>query len=889
MKSIAAKILGMVPWGRSKASATEVPKGPEQLPAPIPMPMPLAMPAIAGTEPGWLRVLSAEQLLATVKAGRALEAIWRQSRQSAQVWERDLLPAIHRYAEFVQLMPASEAHHHAHAGGLLSHTLEMLVAAMIWRNAHLLPCGSQIEEIDAQRDQWSYVVFYCTLLHDIAKPMTDLRIGWRCDGMANATRWVATGGSLTQITSGRPAPEYLVDFTPKSQRDYGAHGRLAQLLLPRIAPETALKFLAHTPEALDALDKYLSGQDRDSLVAQIVRRADRLSTEQALKSCKKGRFPTSKAVPLIDLLMQAITSMLQAGTELPLNRSGGAAWVYDGAIWFVAKRLADSVREWIKKHEPEESVPGDSKNDRLFDTWQDYGVLELNPLTGQAVWHVTVHGQVAGSEPCSGQGGQGSYTHDLAMLKFPLAKVFPHESKYPAVMQGRLEVREKRKDDAGEGSGPAAEQAAPEAAAGRQVAAAAVNAPAVKRDARTSAEDKKLAAVMRDPVFKAPPAGVKPVAPKPEAAQPKADQPAPGPKAQKPAAVQLAPETAAVPAAATATRTPRPAPGPREPEAAPRSVAPEAAATAPSAAAPQALEIDPMEAAYLLDGDDFLEPLVPVAVSRSMKGGKAAQPPKAHAGSAAAPAQSSEAAAMPALPAPSPQTLEPADGLGQAPEAAAISLLAAARQQEPTGAPELAAALDPTPAHAPLPAPRSHSVSSEYRRLVDELDELPPVMARAAVTRPPQAGAPEPVLLLQELPDLDDGQGKPPPEPSELAMDFMYWVQQSLAKREMKFNETGAMVHFVEEGMALVSPRIFKEFAQAAAADAGEAAELATRVQRELIKCGWHLPGPNKINIVKYHIHAKGSVVGTLACVVLIQPGRFVQPVPPSNPALKMA
>ncbi|WP_280190795.1 MobH family relaxase [Delftia sp. PS-11] len=875
MKSFAAKILGMVPWGRANAKAVEVSKGLEPAPAAQATPMP----AITGTEPGWLRVLSAEQLLATVKAGRALEAIWRQSRQATQLWERDLLPAIHRYAEFVQLMPASEAHHHAHAGGLLSHTLEMLVAAMTWRNAYLLPGGSQIEEIDAQRDQWSYVVFYCTLLHDIAKPMTDLRIAWRCDGMADSIRWSATGGSLAQITAGRPAPEYLVDFAPKSQRDYGAHARLAQLLLPRIAPETALKFLAHTPEALDALDKYLCGQDRDSLVAQIVRRADKRSTEQALKSGPKGRFPTSKAVPLIDLMMQAVTSMLQAGTELPLNRSGGAAWVYDGAIWFVAKRLADAVREWIKKHEPDEAVPGDSKNDRLFDTWQDYGVLELNPLTGQAIWHVTVHGHAAE------QGAPGSYTHDLAMLKFPLAKVFAHESKYPAPMQGRLEVREKRKDDAGQGSSTAAEQGAPEAAPGPQVAGTAASAPAAKQEPKPNTEAKKMAAVMREPAFKAPPAAAKPVPAKPDAeAAPRALQAAPGSmvaepaptaKPSRPAPALLAPENAPVPSAPAAA----PTPAPKAPRPAPTVAAPETAAIAPLAA-PQADEIDPAEAAYLLDSDDFLEPLAPVAANRSMKGARPAPPSKAGAASAAAPAQSSKAAAMPARSAPSSPAPEPVAAPGQAPEAAATSQPVAATRPEAAGA----------PAPAPAPPPRSHSVSSEYRRLIDELDELPPVVVgRAAVTRPAQAGMPEPVLLRQELPDLDDGQAKPPPEPSQLAMDFMHWVQQSLTQREMKFNEAGAMVHFVEQGMALVSPLIFKKYAQAAAADTAEAAELATRVQRELIKCGWHLPGPNKTNIVKYEIHAKGSVVGNLSCVVLVQPSRFVLPVPPSNPALKMA
>ena len=127
------------------------------------------------------------------------------------------------------------------------------------------------------------------------------------------------------------------------------------------------------------------------------------------------------------------------------------------------------------------------------------------------------------------------------------------------------------------------------------------------------------------------------------------------------------------------------------------------------------------------------------------------------------------------------------------------------------------------------------------------------------------------------------------PEACELVTGFMHWIQRGLAQHEMRSNEAGAMVHFVEQGMALVSPLIFKKYAKATAVNTAEAAELAMRVQRELIKCGWHLPGPNKTNIVKYEIHAKGRVVGTLSCVVLVQPSRFVLPVPPSNPALKMA
>lgn len=286
------------------------------------------MPVLEGTERGWLRVLDAEELLRSLRAADALEAMWRQSRLAAVTWQRDLLPAIHRLAEFVQLMPASESHHHAHVGGLLTHTLEMTLAAMTWRNGHFLPAGAAIEQIDAERDEWTYVVFYAALLHDIAKPMTDLRIQWRAARMPEPLRWTPMGGSLMQLAAGRQQAEYRVEFTPRSARDYSAHSRLALTILHQIAPATALAFLARTPHALDTLTHYLSGQDRASLVAKIVMRADQASTAKALQQGSRARFDTATSVPLIELLMGALKAMLKSGTALPLNRSG-AVWTGD--------------------------------------------------------------------------------------------------------------------------------------------------------------------------------------------------------------------------------------------------------------------------------------------------------------------------------------------------------------------------------------------------------------------------------------------------------------------------------------------------------------------------------------------------------------------------------
>ena len=92
--------------------------------------------------------------------------------------------------------------------------------------------------------------------------------------------------------------------------------------------------------------------------------------------------------------------------------------------------------------------------------------------------------------------------------------------------------------------------------------------------------------------------------------------------------------------------------------------------------------------------------------------------------------------------------------------------------------------------------------------------------------------------------------------------------------------------------MALISPKIFKLYA-AQTGPEEQADAMGMQIQREVIKAGWHrmrqIEGGGKVNILRYQIIGKGNVpVASLAAVVLMDPDRFVLPVPPVNPVLKL-
>jgi hypothetical protein len=135
-------------------------------------------------------------------------------------------------------------------------------------------------------------------------------------------------------------------------------------------------------------------------------------------------------------------------------------------------------------------------------------------------------------------------------------------------------------------------------------------------------------------------------------------------------------------------------------------------------------------------------------------------------------------------------------------------------------------------------------------------------------------------------------------EPSEAALAFMRWVQQSLGDGSIKYNEAGALVHFVEAGMALVSPAIFREFATrfgepppaAGTAVKGGADRVGTSIQREVLRAGWHLPSPaDGTNIWTFNVSRRGGTkTSKLSVVVLADAHRWVMEPPPANPTLQL-
>ena len=115
---------------------------------------------------------------------------------------------------------------------------------------------------------------------------------------------------------------------------------------------------------------------------------------------------------------------------------------------------------------------------------------------------------------------------------------------------------------------------------------------------------------------------------------------------------------------------------------------------------------------------------------------------------------------------------------------------------------------------------------------------------------------------------------------------FIEWVRQGIADGTLPVNVRGALVHGVEDGLLLASPGIFRAFVRRDGVGQAEPGDAAKRLQREVLRTGWHLRTDGGVNLHGYAWKQDGRAAARIHGIVILSPGRFFDPVPAINPAL---
>ena len=358
-------------------------------------------------DPDGLVALPINELLAPYE--NLLKLIHQQVGVPEIHWKAVYLQFIKNFAEQVQLLPASESHHHSGAGGLLTHSLEVGLNALKIRKGKVLPVGASSEVIQEQKELWSYAIFTAAMLHDIGKPLTDQIITIISE---KPERILAP---LTEIIPVKAV--YRIKF--RRERKYRSHENVALLLAPKIIPSPGLDWITSNNDVLDDWSYCLTGRKSEAgAMGELVTQADQISTAQNLTGAANNPLPSAKVIPLSARLKTALIYLIDEGTTLPLDRQGAAGFVHDDKIWLMSKRVLDDIRIHMR-NEGQGGIPSD--NTRLMDELMQNGIITPSEAN-RATWKVKV--------TISNKDGN-KWENDFNLLCCPLSNLWPDPSAWP--------------------------------------------------------------------------------------------------------------------------------------------------------------------------------------------------------------------------------------------------------------------------------------------------------------------------------------------------------------------------------------------------------------------------------------------------------------------------
>ncbi|WP_223529315.1 MobH family relaxase [Pseudomonas sp. A-RE-23] len=334
---------------------------------------------------------SAQALLAEPRRQKLLDHIWQRTALSRPQFNQLYLDPIKRYAELVQLLPASESHHHAYPGGMLDHGLEVVAYALKLRQSHLLPSGTQPEIQIAQAEAWTAGIAYGALAHDLGKIGVDLHVEY-----ADGTVWHPWHGPIA-----RP---YRLRY--RKDRQYRLHGAAGGMLICQLLNRDILDWLCTFPELWASLIYNLAGQyEHAGELGSLVMQADQASVAQALGG-DPGKALTAPKHALQRKLLEGLRYLLSE--ELKLNQAQASdGWLTHDALWLVSKTVSDKLRAHLLS-QGIEGIP--EKNTAVFNVLQDHGIA-LPSADGKAIWKATVT-------------SENGWTHSFTFLKLSPALIW---------------------------------------------------------------------------------------------------------------------------------------------------------------------------------------------------------------------------------------------------------------------------------------------------------------------------------------------------------------------------------------------------------------------------------------------------------------------------------
>jgi conjugal transfer pilus assembly protein TraI len=245
-------------------------------------------------------------------------------------------PVIKRYAAFVHLLPASEAHHHSGAGGLFHHGLEVAFQVAQASQGRIFALDRGPAERRELEPRWRLAAGLAGLCHDVGKPVSDLSVSDR----EGRTTWRPLLGSLADWAAESGVNRYFLRWR---ECRHARHETFGLLVLERIlTPEVTSWLVDADPEVMQGLISAVAGIDDGAVLGSLVTEADRASVERDLRENRIDPAATSLGVPVDRYLLDAMRRLVRGG-RWQINVPGARLWMLAEGLHLVWPASAEDI------------------------------------------------------------------------------------------------------------------------------------------------------------------------------------------------------------------------------------------------------------------------------------------------------------------------------------------------------------------------------------------------------------------------------------------------------------------------------------------------------------------------------------------------------------------
>ncbi|MBV7547497.1 TraI domain-containing protein [Pseudomonas sp. PDM26] len=295
-------------------------------------------------------------------------------------FNRLILPVLDSFASFAHMLPASQAHHHRGAGGLLAHSLEVAVHAL---NA------CQVTSFDhdrfpadriKRRDRWNAAAVLAALMHDVGKPLYDLRV---TDASAEKV-WQPVANSIPEWAQENGVERYFFHWNPNR---HDVHKHLSTTMIDRLLPKELRLWLMEAGQDLYfAMVNAIACDDEKSILTGLVIKADSTSVEADLRKWggdASGQSALGIGVPVSSLVVDTMRHLKSIGVW-QVNEVGHRVWIIGDGVYIAWVQGVKDITEELNE-KGVKAVPRSA--DALGEVLLDHHILERSP-DGSIYWSV---------------------------------------------------------------------------------------------------------------------------------------------------------------------------------------------------------------------------------------------------------------------------------------------------------------------------------------------------------------------------------------------------------------------------------------------------------------------------------------------------------------------